>query len=92
MKPVAILLPVLLLTGCATAPIEPVVRTVTVQVPVAIPCVPSNVQKEPAYSDTNDALKTAPDAAERYQLLIIGRQQRMARLSEIEPVIRECKG
>lgn len=78
-----------LLGGCAAR--EPVVRTVTVKVPVAIECVPVTLDPSPSYPDTDDALLAAPDAAERYRMLFLGRLLRDARLSEVESVIMSCR-
>lgn len=82
------------LAACATAPIErpqPIVVTKEVVVPgPPTPCVPKEVGEAPVYPDTDDALKSARDAAERYQLLAAGRPLREARLRELEPVIALC--
>lgn len=78
-----------LLAGCAAR--EPVVRTVTVNVPVAIECVPVTLGAAPDYPDTDEALRAAPDAAERYRLLFLGRLLRDARLGEVESVILSCR-
>lgn len=87
------LLPVLLVAACAhtPAPPEPQVVTVEVPVPVAQPCVPRQVSPTPPeYVDTDDALRAARDAAERFQLLWAGRSQRNSRLAELEPVVSAC--
>jgi len=84
---------VILLAGCATKPLptpEPVIRTVTVNVPVAAPCVPATLHPAPDYPDTDSALKSAADAAERYLLTIAGRELRVARLAELEPIVAGC--
>ena len=78
------------LAACATAP-EPVIRTVEIKVPVRQSCVPQNLGSAPTYIDTDDALRAARDPAERYRLVIAGRQQRSARLGEVEPVIQTCR-
>lgn len=92
------------LSGCAsTAPApEPMIVTQSVDKPVAVSCVPGNLGaapgtvdlktglKVPDYADTRAALLAAPDAAGRYKLLVIGRKQRMDRLSQVEPVIDGC--
>ena len=85
-------IPAVLLTlgGCATTP-EPEIRTVTVNVPVAAQCVPKSVAAAPAYPDTDDALRSAPDAAARYLLLFAGRMLRAARLAELEPTVEGCR-
>lgn len=89
-----ILIPALLLAGCGdkivSAP-EPLVVVKEVVVPgPPVPCVPKTLKDEPAYVDTNEALKNAPDGAVRYQLIIAGRAQRIGRLGELEPVVKGC--
>lgn len=59
-------------------------------IPVGSPCVPSNLGTEPTYPDTDEALRVAADAAERYQLTAAGRKLRIARLNELEPVVAGC--
>lgn len=86
----ATLLPLALLAGCATKP-EPIVRTVTVNVPVAVECVPATLDPAPSYPDTDEALRSARDAAERYALIAAGRLLRDARLGELEPAILVCR-
>jgi hypothetical protein len=90
MRTAAILAATVLLSACAGKP-EPVIRTVTVNVPVAVDCVPATLGAAPAYPDTDEALRAAPDAAERYRLLFLGRLLRDARLGEVEPVIQSCR-
>lgn len=68
----------LILSGCASQPQEPVVRTVTVNVPVAAPCL-KDIGPEPVYADTDAALRAAPDLFTRVKLLLAGRLQRMDR-------------
>ena len=82
----------LLLASCATndAP-EPVIRTVTVQVPVAVSCVPESLPGPPAYPDTPEAIRAAPDAAARTALIFAGRELRIQRSAEVEPVIAGCR-
>lgn len=82
----------LALTGCAAQqPTEPTVVTHDVNMPVTVACVPDNLGAVPNYVDTDAALKSAPDAAARYQLLGVGRGQRKARLNELEIVIEGCR-
>jgi len=82
----------LALTGCAGKTPEPVVRTVFVDRPVAVQCVPAALDGAPNYPDTPEALKQAADAAERYALIAAGRMLRDARLGELEPIILICRG
>lgn len=88
------LFPLFALAACATGgsrPVpEPIVTTVDVPVPVAAPCVPAALPSEPNYVDSNAALVAAGDAATRYQLLYRGREQRIGRLSQLEPVVAAC--
>lgn len=84
------LLPLLALAACVTKP-EPLIRTAEVKVPVAVACVPADLGKAPTYPDTAEALKAAPGAADRYQLLAAGRLLRTQRLTELEPIIEACR-
>lgn len=89
----AAVIPILLLAGCATKPCPvppPVIVPVKVAVPVVGTCVPANLPDAPAYPDTDEALKAAPDAASRYQLLGAGRPLRVQRLKELEIVVGGC--
>lgn len=81
-----------MLAGCATTtPTEPVVRTVEVKIPVPVSCVPKELSPEPAYVDTDAALKSAAGPEDRFQLLAAGRIQRKQRSAETEPVLRACR-
>lgn len=86
-----LLLPILALAACGTVPKEPIIKTVEVKVPVAVACVPKTLSDPPTYPDTAQALKTAPGAADRYQLLAAGRLLREQRLAEVEPIIAACR-
>ncbi len=82
----------LALAGCATTtPPEPVIITKEVLVPVAMDCVPKTLGPPPKYADSKEALLAAPGPEDRYQLLAAGREQRIARLGEVEPVITNCR-
>jgi hypothetical protein len=86
-------IPLLLLaTACAGPKIpEPRIVIQEVKVPVAAPCVPESYDPfRPAYVDSDENLRGAADAAERYQFLWAGRLQRMAREKENEAVIAGC--
>jgi hypothetical protein len=87
---VLFILPLLALAACATAKPEPVVRVVEVKVPIAVSCVPDTLRAEPAYPDTDAALKGAPGAADRYQIIAAGRLLRIQRAAEVEPIIKAC--
>ena len=87
----AVMLFALALAACATKPVEPVIRTVEVKVPVPVACAPSNLGPAPAYPDTDQALRAVPGAAERYLLLAAGRLLRQARLDVLEKVAEACR-
>jgi hypothetical protein len=77
--------------GATQARPEPIVVTKEVMIPVSAPCIPLTYDtKRPDYVDGDDRLRSAADAAERYQLLWGGRAQRMAREKENEAVIAGC--
>lgn len=85
------LIPLVLLAACGHAP-EPRVeiRTVTVQVPVPAPCVVD--VPEPVYSDTDEALRNAPNHFERVKLILAGRIERAAH-DNVETAARAaCNG
>ena len=54
-------------------------------------CVPSTLPGPPRYPDTDAALRAAPGAADRYQLLAAGRLLRQQRLDDLERVILGCR-
>lgn len=54
-------------------------------------CVPKTLAAPPRYPDSDAALKAAPGAADRYQLLAAGRLMRQKRLEELERVIAGCR-
>lgn len=80
-------LPLLLLPLAACAGKDRVIERV---VPVASPCVPPTLGPAPDYPDTDQALREAPDAAARYQILGAGRPLRVQRLEELETVVAGC--
>ena len=80
-----------LLTGCAASSKELAIRTVQVNVPIPVSCVPEAFPKAPAYPDSDHALKTAAGGAERYRLIQAGRILRAQRAAEVEPVIEACR-
>lgn len=58
------------LSGCgAQYPVIGPIKTVTVDVPTPVSCVPGDYSPPPASGVTKEALLAAPDAAARYQLL-----------------------
>ena len=79
----------LVLTACGTTP-EPIIRTVEVRVPVAISCIPDELDPEPEYPDEPEVLREA-DPATRYALLQEGWLLRRARLDALEGVVQGCR-
>jgi hypothetical protein len=85
----------LLVTGCAAAPErprpEPEIRTVEVQIPVVVACPAlARLGPEPAYPDTAEALRAAPNIYVRTQLLLAGRGLRIARQAAVEAALAAC--
>lgn len=60
-------------------------------IPTPVACVPDTLKGAPAYPDSDDALRAAPSPERRYQLILAGRELRIARLGEVEPVIATCR-
>lgn len=54
-------------------------------------CVPRSLPGPPRYPDSDAALRSAPGAADRYQLMAAGRILRQQRLEELERVIAGCR-
>ncbi|MES2295263.1 MAG: hypothetical protein V4527_18345 [Pseudomonadota bacterium] len=85
-----------LLAACAqTPPPEPIVRTVTVQVPYDDPACAREArdrlrQEAVAYPDTDDALGRAASVFEGVQLLRAGRVLRIAREIALLAAIEAC--
>jgi hypothetical protein len=79
----------LALAACAS-PGEPKVTVREVQVPVAVKCA-SDPGPQPAYADSDSALKAAPDLYERVKLLVAGRLQRIAREAELIAANSGCR-
>jgi hypothetical protein len=79
----------LLLASCAHTATEPVIVTQTLKVPVPTPCVPATLGPAPTYPDTDDALRAA-DSERFWQLVLAGRDVRIARLSELETTVTGC--
>lgn len=80
----------LLLAACATAP-EPKIVTKLVEVPIAIKCA-APLSAEPQYADAPGSLKAAPDIFAKVQLILAGRAQRNARITELTAAISGCVG
>lgn len=76
----------LFLIGCATMP-----HVVNVPVAVVVPCkAAQDLGPDPAYPDTDDALKTAPDVFEAAKLLLEGRLMRIQRDAEKTAALNAC--
>ena len=81
-----------LLAACASAPpIEQSVQVRTVEIPTPVHCRP-DLGPEPAYPDTDAALKAAPDLFARVRLLLAGRLMRIARDQEKSAALQACAG
>lgn len=83
----------LALAGCAHTP-EPEIRTVEVKVPVDDPaCAREAVARlgeAPAYPDTPEALRAAPNLFERVKLILAGRELRIAREAALKDALEVC--
>lgn len=83
---------ILFLAACQTvAPVEPKIVIKEVLVPQPVSCVPKDFPDEPKYVDSDEALRKAAGPEDRYQLVTAGREQRVARSRETEPVLRACR-
>jgi hypothetical protein len=54
-------------------------------------CVPKTLSPAPRYPDTDGALRAAPGAADRYQLMAAGRILRQERLEDLERAVAGCR-
>lgn len=75
--------------GGESPPVEPLVRTVRVEVPVPTSCA-LKVGPKPDYPDGDEALRAAPDLFERVKLLLAGRGMRQSREAELEAALAPC--
>lgn len=83
-----ILIPMLVLAGCATTPQAAPPKEVLI--PVVKPCITNAVPPAPAgYAD--DDLAATPDPVERLKKVGAANQQRRARLSVLEPAVAACR-
>lgn len=87
MKKFAGLAALMLLCGCAAS--RPIVKTQTVDVPVALACKPA-IGPAPVYPDTPAAIAAAGNIFVRTQLLLAGRQARIARLGLLRAALKAC--
>jgi hypothetical protein len=53
--------------------------------------VPRTLARPPKYPDTDQALREAGGAADRYQLMAAGRLLRIQRLAELERILEGCR-
>ncbi len=84
----------LMLAGCAgkTPPPEPIIQTIEVKVPVAVPCdAADKIGAAPAYPDSDGALAAAADLYERVQRLLAGRTLRITREAALEAALNACR-
>lgn len=80
-----------LLGGCASSlPGPPQIQTVPVDRPIPVSCVPAGSPDQPAYQDTDAALKAAPDFAIRDALLKSERPKHQAREAYLEALRTTC--
>jgi hypothetical protein len=78
-----------LLSACATTT-EPSIRTVEVRTPVPVYCKADVPERE--HADSDQALKAAPSAEDRYLLLAAGRKTRKAEVNELRTALKSCRG
>lgn len=69
----------------------PDIKTVRVEVPVPVSCVPEGLPAKPDFKVTREDLRKAPDLVTRYQLAVGGFLERDQRLAEVEPTIAACR-
>lgn len=79
----------LILGACSTTGSEPPVKTVTVNVPVAVKCTPK-LDPQPSYPDSDQALANASDIYAGVQLLKEGRALRIAYIDELQSALSAC--
>lgn len=78
--------------SAADVDVQPVVRTVEVKVPVAVPCKAlGKLGAEPNYPDGAGALQAAADIFEQAKLLLAGRKMRIQRLDEYTTARAACQ-
>lgn len=86
----------ILLAGCTTTQHipEPIIKIQEVKVPVDDPaCAREAVARlgdAPAYPDTPEALRAAPNLFERVKLLLAGRELRIAREAAVADALKAC--
>lgn len=88
------ILAALALAACATDGTKPEPQIVTkeVMVPTPVPCPAlEDLGTEPAYPDTDAAIKAAPNLYERAKLYAVGRLLRIKRLAEYGAAKMACQ-
>jgi hypothetical protein len=75
--------------ACATVP-EPRILTREVKVMVPVPCAVAPPAK-PTYADTPEAVRGAPNLAERLKLFLAGREQRDGYIIGLEASVAGCR-
>jgi hypothetical protein len=81
-----------LLASCAGGPPpEPRIVVKEVRIPVPVPCA-ADPGPAPAYPDSAQALRAAPDLFARAQLLLAGRALREADLAAARAALKACAG
>ena len=78
------------LAGCGTTG-EPVVKTLSVDLPTPVACVPADTPSRPAPSLSAAQLLAAPDAAARYQLLAEFWTSASPDLAMLAGVVEACR-
>lgn len=78
------------LTACAHTP-EPKIVTQVVKVPVAAACIPSDLNLDPTYPDTDAALRATAGPDDMLTLLAAGRLLRVQTLAEWRAALKACK-
>lgn len=82
----------LALAACGTTQPEPMIRTVTVNVPTPVSCVPASADTEPRFRVQTGDVAAATEPAERLRLTAAGFLEREAWItSQALPVLRGCK-
>ena len=69
----------------------PEIRTVTVNVPVPVTCVPASANTAPDFKVSLSAFRAAPTPEERYRLAAAGFLEREAWAQEAVAVLRGCR-
>lgn len=82
------ILAALTLTACASTP-APRIEYRDVKVAIPVKCA-INPGQDPTYPDTDEAIKAAPDIAEKVRLLLAGRFLRIGREAELKAAVAGC--